>query len=187
MRTFFAIKPPAPILAAMTEAATPLQQAITSCVKWVPADQIHLTVKFLGNLSPEHVDPLREKLVAACAQVGLIQTATTAIGVFPPRGDARVIWFGIEASNELNLLARMIEDACAELGYAREKRPFSPHFTIGRVRRNAGRSETTAIRHALDTHSGSGHHPFSIHRLYLIQSTLSPAGPQYRDVFTIAV
>jgi 2'-5' RNA ligase len=187
MRTFIAVKPPAHILAAMTRAAAPLQKAISGGVKWVPAEQIHLTLKFLGEFSAAHVDPLREKLAAECGRIGAIETATTSIGAFPPRGNPRVIWFGIEASAALTRLARMIEDTCADLDYPREKRPFTPHFTIGRVQRYAGNSEVQSIRQALQVFPDPPSDNFRLDRLHFIESTLSPAGPQYRDVFTIAL
>jgi len=185
MRTFFAIKPPIPALEAMAREAAHLRGKITTGVKWTPASQIHLTIKFLGDFSPAHVHPLQEKLVSDWGQIGPIDLAATSIGVFPLKGDPRVIWYGIQTNPTLAFLARVIEDTCADFGYAREKRPFNPHFTIGRVMRNAGKDEMRSVRQALHTLPDINQHPITIESLYFIQSNLTPAGPQYRDLFTI--
>jgi len=169
----------------MLAATAPLRKAITGGVKWTPAAQMHLTLKFLGEFDAAHMAQLQEKLAGSCTAIGPIETAATTTGYFPPKAAARILWYGIEAAPALIQLARLVEDACASFGYAREKRPFSPHFTIGRVRRDASPAELRTIQQALNAFAPKERHAFTITNLHFVHSTLTPSGPEYRDLFAI--
>lgn len=169
----------------MLAETAPLRKAITGGVKWTPAGQMHLTLKFLGEFESAHTAPLQKELAETCTAIGPIETAATTTGTFPPKGAARILWYAIESAPALSQLARAVEDACDAFGYAREKRPFSPHFTIGRVRRDASPADLRAIQQALNAYAPKARHAFTITHLHFVHSTLTPAGPEYRDLFTI--
>ena len=187
MRTFFAIKPPDDTIQYLLETTAPLRRSIAEGVKWIAPDQIHLTLKFLGEFDPAHVETMKHKIQSLCNGSSPIRTATATIGVFPKKGFPRIIWYGLENPEKLNQLAKRVETICAEIGYPREKRPFSPHLTIGRVRRNASHEAMHAIQNTVSTFSIKRSHPFTISRLHFVHSTLTPYGPQYHDLFTIGL
>jgi 2'-5' RNA ligase len=105
-------------------------------VAWVAPGNLHLTLKFLGTVPETRIDAI----VAALTQSGLdlrpFEAQIRGLGAFPSGTRPRVIWAGVtDGATEMVELARRVDAALAELGFAREERPFSPHVTLGRVRR----------------------------------------------------
>ena len=150
---------------------------------------LHLTLKFLGDVEDAQVPALTEAL----GEVGESQAGFTwtlgGYGMFPDRGPPRVVWVGVaEGAETFVTLADALEAACEPLGFARERRVFHPHFTLGRVRvgkhwgRNVdGGSKALRgrIQQALaDLPPGPGD-PLPGARLILYRSELSPAGARY--------
>jgi 2'-5' RNA ligase len=142
-------------------------------------------MKFMGEFDMGHIDSLHSRLATACVDLKPFTLTTSGIGVFPARGNPRVIWYGIENQPSLERLAEIIENSCAHYGYAREKRPFSPHITIGRVRRTARVEDLRTIRQLLAGFRLKSGNAFTVTTLHLIRSTLTPAGPIYHDLFHI--
>ena len=187
MRTFFAIKAPGSILDDIDREITSLRTSIPGAVKWTPKEQMHLTVKFLGSFSTADTIPLKNRLLHEINSFGTISLTTTSIGIFPLKGNPRVIWYGIEANLLLVRLAAIIEKTCSTFGYQREKRPFSPHLTIGRVKRKASIQEMQVIRTAVQNFKPANTYPFEVSTLLFIHSTLTPTGPEYKNIFTISL
>lgn len=146
-------------------------------VRWVPPHNLHLTIRFIGELDE-----------AAGARVGMALAAPLGVppfdvvfegaGVFPPRGAPRVLWIGVERGGEgLTRVFDVVESRLRRVGLAPETRPFSPHLTIARFRdreRPDGRRLDDAIT---SVRVGAGPQP--VHSITLYQSRLTPAGPQY--------
>jgi 2'-5' RNA ligase len=105
--------------------------------KWVRAEHLHVTLRFLGSLSGRVLEDLREGLAkgfSSLAPGGFLLTLG-CLGAFPSRGPARVLWVGLEGERER--LVRLAEEAEAQaerIGLSRESRPFSPHLTLARAR-----------------------------------------------------
>lgn len=110
-------------------------------VKWVEAHNLHLTVKFLGEVDDEVVGIVADDLEAAAAPASPFELRPAAPGAFPSPARPRVIYAGLDAPGALFRLQADIEDACAALGFEREARRFQAHVTLGRVRtaRRGGR------------------------------------------------
>ena len=105
-------------------------------VKWMKPGSIHLTLKFLGNIPPEKAHEISDRLKDIAVNARPYSLTLDGIGVFPGWGYARVIWVGIgEGSLETSRLAGEIDKAMVEEGFEKEKRAFSPHLTLGRIRR----------------------------------------------------
>jgi len=149
-------------------------------VRWVRPDAMHLTVKFLGEV-PDWQLPDASRAVADVArQCRPFEFAIRSTGCFPPRGNVRVIWVGVEeTSGELAACKRLCEDAFSALGFPKESRPFSPHLTLGRVKdpRSAG-DLRERIAACSDFEAGT----VSAGELVLFESRLSPQGAQYAVV-----
>jgi 2'-5' RNA ligase len=139
-------------------------------------EKLHLTLKFFGEIAPERV----EALSGAAARVALNSQsfilALSGTGAFPPRGNPRVLWLGIEdASGALAQLQSRLEEECSALGFAREERPFHPHLTLARIRAPQGAREL-ASRHQ---ETGFARIEFEAADLVLLRSELGPGGSRY--------
>jgi 2'-5' RNA ligase len=155
-----------------------------NAVRWVPAQNIHLTLKFLGDVSIANLEALQKMIQAECEDIPPFDLSVGSVGAFPSLNRPRVIWVGVTAPAVLSNLYRNIELAAARLGYPPEERPFSPHLTLGRAARNASPAELQQIGQALRGYNigflGAVHIP----AVHLYKSDLSPAGARYTKLFT---
>ena len=110
-------------------------------VAWVPAANLHLTLKFLGTVGEELV----EGITGACKRVAMrhapFEARAGGLGAFPSLQQPSVLWVGVEASPALAALQRDVEAAMVALGFDREERPYHPHVTVGRVKESRGSGE----------------------------------------------
>jgi len=106
---------------------------------WSRAENLHLTLKFLGNIQVSRVSALSAATEAAARTSKPFELVITGCGTFPPYGQPKVLWIGIDdRSGKLQQLYLTLEDRCAEAGFDREVRPFHPHLTIARLRARGG-------------------------------------------------
>lgn len=146
-------------------------------VSWVKPENIHLTLKFLGEVPPAREGPVREAMAEAVAGVSPFTLRAGGCGAFPGERNPRVLWVGLRAGGpEAAALAARLEAACAARGFPPENRPFRGHLTLGRVRGSRGLEETMRrLRaHAEDTLGET-----AVDRLVLYESRLHPAGSIY--------
>ena len=125
-------------------------------IRWVPANNIHLTLKFLGDVSVSNLEILTKMIQAEVSRHEPFEISVGELGVFPSAHRPRVIWVGIEAPQELYSLHHGIETEMHRLGYAAEERPFSPHLTLGRVSRNARADDYYPIATGIQSHTKVG-------------------------------
>ncbi len=175
IRAFVAVRLPEALRRRLAELQKNLKSVLPD-VRWVPPENIHLTLKFLGNTGPEALPSFEEALSAVAASRVPFEAAVEGIGVFPERRRPRVIWAGITAGQEeIRSLAGAVEQETARLGIARENRRFHPHLTIGRFRKPAGGiGEIPGI----DLQEPLGSFPVDV--IGLFQSDLRPDGARYR-------
>jgi 2'-5' RNA ligase len=184
LRTFIAADIPASLQQAIQHNVESLRRSIGDTVRWVPARNIHLTLKFLGAISPAHMDILTRMLRAEADSCPPFEIAVGGLGSFPSPKRARVLFIGIQAPAELEALQRGIESACARLGYESDPRPFSPHLTIGRVRDHISASEQQRLRNTLEESKINSLGAARMDSVHLYKSELKPGGPVYTKVFT---
>ena len=154
-------------------------------VKWVRLAGIHITLKFLGQISRELVDAIERDLTALFAEYSPVELTIRRLGAFPNLGKPRVVWAGIdEGSGALSSMANKVEAVLEPLGFEREKRKFSPHLTLGRVKSRSGMSELIdAVRQELDVTGPT----FVATEAILFQSILKPSGAEYRAMCRFAL
>ncbi len=148
-------------------------------IKWVDPDNIHLTLKFLGDVSIGKVPLLRSALDQAVFPVKPFSMKTGDLGIFPKTGRPRVLWLGLEkGGNELSDLRERLEKFLSPLGFPPEKRKFTPHLTLGRIKSRSGAiSATNFLRETSEGRFGLERlGPMNITMLLLIKSVLSPRG-----------
>lgn len=180
LRTFIAIEIPKNIHDAIDEQTAGLKAALgPSLVRWVPVENIHLTMKFLGDISPTNVELLAQMLTQEASQLQAFEIQFEGLGAFPNQRRPRVLWIGIQAPAGLETLQHGIEAATTRLGYPAEARPFSPHLTIGRVKQNVGGEGMQSIRSALQAARVGELGRAQVKNLTLFKSELKPTGAVY--------
>jgi 2'-5' RNA ligase len=154
-------------------------------VKWVEPENVHITLKFLGSIGQADVDNLADVLPDAVGGANAFDVTVSGCGTFPPGRRPRVVWIGLADGKEhLADLAYAVEEICASLGFAKEKRPFRPHVTIGRVRRGSG-----GLSELAEQVSGIRFNPLKlrVEGVNLVRSKLSPQGPTYTVLESFAL
>ncbi len=175
MRSFIAINLPDTIKAEIGEIITRLRNAGPPA-RWVPAQNLHVTMKFLDEISDDQVKPLIGAITAASGQTKPFELKLGGFGFFPNERKSRVFWIGIESGFEvLKGLAHEVDLQTAPLGFAPEKRPFSAHITLARFREPAPAGNLAVAASHLDYHS----EPIQVDRIDLMKSVLSPKGAAY--------
>ena len=195
IRAFIAIELPAELRHQLDEVTHQMQERCLSiggeqarkAVRWVPSDNIHLTLKFLGEVSVANLQQLARMLKTEAAHYTPFKITVGGIGAFPNLRRPRVIWVGSEAPPTLATLQHAIETETRALGYPDEEREFSPHLTLGRVSQNANPTEIAAISQAL---AGIRVQPMdSIHveEVHLFRSDLRPTGAIYSSLYNFSL
>lgn len=179
LRAFIAVEIPAEIQQNVYKQTAAFRRGIESLVRWVPAHNMHLTLKFLGDVSPNNVEFLVQMLRNEGALVPAFDIHLSGLGSFPNLRRPRVIYVGIRAPAALDALQRGIEAAARRLGYESEERPFSAHLTLGRLRQNATAVEQQQIRRALESTQVDVFGTARVDSLHLYKSDLNPGGSIY--------
>ena len=172
-RAFVAIRVPA-VLGKLSDAMRPLWP--TQGVSWVRAENLHLTLRFLGAAEDGQIDVLRQGLTAVAERHEGFTATTGQNGCFPNRRRPKVIWAGVaDADGRLGALQRDVEEVVCAAGWEPEERTFRPHVTLGRVR-----AEVRPPRS-----KWSGELPLlqvPVEAVELIESILKPTGAEYRTL-----
>jgi 2'-5' RNA ligase len=140
-RIFLALNFSVAVTRKIAEEVARLQQPMTEAgfrVAWVPAANLHLTLKFIGSIE----ENLIEGVTGACKRVAArhapIEAKAGGVGAFPSVQKPNVLWVGVQAPPSLSALQRDVEAAMVELGFDKEERAFHPHVTVGRVKEARG-------------------------------------------------
>jgi RNA 2',3'-cyclic 3'-phosphodiesterase len=180
LRTFIAVPLPEEVTTQLSKVQQQLRRNAPDCVRWVASANIHLTLHFLGDVLADRVDPIREALEVVARNVQPFDFQVGGLGAFPNPRRARVIWVGIkDTTSWLALLQDTVAEAMAHLGFQRESRKFSPHLTLGRVKRDAGAAELHQLGILIEATQVGHLGTVSVEELILFQSTLKPGGAEY--------
>jgi 2'-5' RNA ligase len=185
VRAFIAVDLPLEIQDCLDQVERNLQERMGDVpVRWVVPENIHLTLKFLGDVSLNNLDVLTEILQAEAASHESIVISIGGVGAFPKVRNPRVIWVGVEAPEELMALQRGIETHTSRVGYAPDRRPFSPHLTLGRVSRNSSPGDVRKIGDVLKDCKVGFLGVARIKAVHLYRSDLKPDGAEYTRLYT---
>lgn len=170
VRTFVAIPLPGLVRQALSEVTAHLAH-LDGQVRWVASDNVHLTLKFLGDAEASRLPDVTDAVAGVTAEVAPFTLKTTTVGGGSHAGRARVIW--VRVGGDLEALSRLqagIETAAEALGFPREKRKFLPHLTLGRARRGpVSLPDETPCRPV----------SFRVDRVTVYRSDLRPEGAVY--------
>ena len=153
-------------------------------VKWVPVENIHLTLKFLGNVSVSNVDVLNKILDSESSNHHTFEVSVGEVGAFPSTRRPRVVWVKMQAPSDLFEIQRCIEEETARLGYAHDKRSFKPHLTMGRVSRHANLEQVHKIGQVLESTNVGFLGAMRVKYVHLFRSDLKPTGAVYTRIHT---
>jgi 2'-5' RNA ligase len=177
MRAFIAIDLPESIRAALRHKQASFR-SVSPDARWTQPAGIHLTLKFLGEISDAKVKEVSQSL----KNLGPFEAFAIGLkgfGFFPDVRRPRVFWVGVEAPASLSRLAERIEEAMRKIGFAREERAFRPHLTLARFRV----PQPQPALQALITPQGEQElGNFEVSEFFLFESKLSPQGAEYRKV-----
>lgn len=180
IRAFFAIDLPAAFLEEIGRLQDKLRKTGAD-VRWVRPEGVHLTLKFLGNVGETTASALAAAVQAVCAAHPRLTLTLAGTGVFPDRRRPRVVWLGLQGDlDALATLQRDLEQAAEAFGFEPEKRAFSPHLTLGRVRSSRGMLDLLAAVDGLEPSPLA----FEAAEVRLIRSDLKPSGAVYTTLET---
>lgn len=184
IRSFIAIELPQEFLAGLMQVQEDLRtNAWAEEVRWVRPEGIHLTLKFLGDVPANRIDPISQAVAQAVAGIRPFTVTAEGLGVFPNWRRPRVIWVGVGGDTEvLHTLQAQVETAMAELGFEPESRPFHPHFTLGRVRQGVSSASQKRLGAALRTHVVQRVGRMLVEEVSLMRSQLNPQGAIYTQL-----
>lgn len=176
-RVFCAIELPSEIRKQIVQHASRLRTQLPEVhASWSREENLHLTLKFLGELPTARVEALSRAAERAARVVGAFELGVEGCGSFPPRGRPRVLWIGIaDPTGGLDQLYRALEDECRQEGFDREKRELHPHLTVARVRKPQGSNQLAELHREIGFESPT----FAVNDLRVIRSELSPQGSRY--------
>jgi 2'-5' RNA ligase len=186
LRSFIAVEIPAGIQSAIAQSTAPLKNSLPkTLVRWVAPQNVHLTLKFLGEVSSTNLERLAETLKVEAASHEMFSLSAGGLGAFPTPRRARVIWIGLKAPPALEVLRRGVEAAAVQLGYASEERPFSAHLTIGRVAQNVSASDLQHIRTVLEATKVGEIGTLRVEAVHIFKSDLRPGGSVYTHLYAL--
>ena len=186
IRVFIAVGVSDEARKALAEVADRLRAQIPDGVQWARLQGLHLTLKFLGNISSRMAEPLVECLHSPAALATPFGLRFSGLGVFPNPRRPRVLWAGLAGElDALSALQEAVERAVTGLGYAAEDRAFSPHITLGRLRRGVS---GTVLQNVADTMTAAAPpEPVSwvIDEVRVMRSHLLPTGAEYTVIGSV--
>jgi len=176
MRCFVAIELPENVRNRLLDLQGKMQ-SLGRAVRWTRPEQLHLTVKFLGEVPDARVPEVCEAAREIAGKYSPFDLELAGTGCFPPRGQVRIIWAGVaQPPTALLDCQRDCEQAFSAMGFERENRAYSPHLTVGRVNDFAA---SNRIREALRQYETFSAGRFTAKELTVFQSDLRPTGAVY--------
>ena len=172
LRLFIAIELPSNIIDGLRNVQEELKDK-SNKPSWAKPENIHLTLKFLGDIETNKIDSMVNILEGIAGKSFSFEISVKGVGTFPAAGTPRVIWVGIEENKDMLQLYNNIEEGLAALGFEKERRDFKPHLTLGRIK---FLNDRAGLRRGLEKVAGLNLARFAVAGFALFKSTLTPEG-----------
>lgn len=187
MRAFIAVSLPAEVRAAVERVQRELRAAVRgNTVRWTPSEQIHLTLKFLGNIAADALPDLESALRRACADTSPFELSAGGLGAFPSEERPRVLWIGVTGQVETLRQLQEVVLRETETWGEREDKTFHPHLTLGRVKTNSSR-ELRELSRALLTTKATCLGAWRVEQVALMRSELSSDGARHSCLASVGL
>ena len=191
VRAFIAIELPDAIRDQLGEIESRLKPRLPArCIRWVKPDSIHLTLKFLGQVPADQIDLITLSARSAVASLLSFTLEVSGSGCFPDLHRPRVVWVGVhevDPAGRLQSVQRAVEASVEPLGYPPERRPFSPHLTLGRLARDVRPPDLRKVGEVIHATPVGALGKWEVDEIALIKSDLQPSGAVYTILSRIAL
>ena len=179
MRSFIAIKLSDEIKENINKFVYRLKET-NADVKWIETDNLHLTLKFLGEIEDKLIEEIKKEVENVIRNFSKFEISLQNTGKFPERGKARVIWIGIKKGDKnITDLISNTENSLVRFGFKKESRNLTPHITIGRVKSHKNLEKLEKILYdSIDTKFGE----MLVENIIFMKSELSAKGPKYTEI-----
>jgi 2'-5' RNA ligase len=188
IRSFIAIELTGELKQALAELQRGFKSASSLPVKWVDPGNIHLTLKFLGDIDAGDTGKIVTALEGAVSGIKPFNIEVRGLGVFPNMNRIQIIWVGLYGELEkLGQLQKRIESNLKPMGFPPENRPFTPHLTLARVRDFTRPEERQKLGQLISTASFEGKYTINVTSVNLMKSQLTREGPIYSKLGIITL
>jgi 2'-5' RNA ligase len=188
IRSFIAIELPQELKLALSRLQEKLKSASSVPIRWVDPGNIHLTLKFLGDIDPEMTSKITSMLEEAARGMPPFSIEAIGLGVFPNMKRVQIIWVGLAGELEkLGQLQKRIEESLTPLGFPSETRAFTPHLTLARVRDYAHPNDRLTLGELIANMSFEQKYKINVNAILLMKSQLTREGPIYSRISSIAL
>lgn len=184
IRSFIAIELPAAVKQELTTLEDILKKRCPQVVRWVDPQNIHVTLKFLGDVDSDRVDEINMAIDEATQGMSPFHLELKDLGVFPNLNRVNIIWVDAKGDvDKLTYLQKQIESNTEQLGFAREDRDFTPHLTLGRVRDYASPDDRKKIGQVLSQTAFASAQVITVNCVNLMKSQLTNTGAIYTRLY----
>jgi len=181
LRLFVAVPIPDPVARFLKDVQSRLAGPEIK-IRWIPVKNIHLTLQFLGDVEQAAVASITEQMDVAAGAAQPFSIAAKGVGGFPNLRRLRVLWVGLDGdTQQLTAIQRELASRMETVGFARERRRFHPHLTIGRARQPV---DGRRLDQQLPTRAECASEPLRVDRICLFASLLKPGGAEYTCLHT---
>ncbi len=188
MRAFIAVELPDSLKAELAELESCLKAGASGGVKWVVAEDIHITLKFLGDISPESTPDILAAIEAAADGIAPFRLGVGGLGVFPNLTSPQVVWVGVRGDTEsLVALQGCLDKRLEALDFPLERRRFSPHLTLARMRRQATPDQRQIIGRLATETTFQAHSRIDVGSVSLMRSELTREGAIHTRIGSVAL
>jgi len=184
IRSFIAIELPTTVKQELTTLEDLLKKRCPQVVRWVDPQNIHVTLKFLGDVDSDRVDEINMAIDEATQGMSPFHLELKDLGVFPNLNKVNIIWVDTKGDlDKLTYLQKQIESNMEQLGFAREDRDFTPHLTLGRVRDYASPDDRKKIGQVLSQTAFASAQVITVNSVNLVKSQLTNTGAIYTRLY----
>jgi 2'-5' RNA ligase len=185
LRSFIAVDFPSEIIQKIEEIIKFFKtQTPEKALKWVSTNNLHLTLKFLGEIPEGRLDQIKTILSESLINRSTFTIGIKGLGMYPNKRNPRVIWLGITNEDSLIDLHKSLDQALQTADIEPEKRKYSPHLTIARVRRGTNQDTIKNIGDTLSQFKVDSLGNIPVEEIILYQSELTPKGPIYTPLMS---
>ncbi len=186
VRSFIAIKLPDELKLGLAQLEAQLKTSKQPWVKWVDPYSIHLTLKFLGSITVDRISEITGAMEKATQGISPFRLEVKDLGVFPNLRRVQVAWVGISGEvDKLSQLQQHLESNLARLGFAPERRPFTPHLTLARIRNRASLDERQSFGQLIATSRFEAAYTIKVDAISLMRSQLTREGAIYSRINSV--
>lgn len=182
LRAFIAIELGLDIKGVIHSFENRLKPKSPSGLRWVKTDQIHLTLKFLGDINQIQAQAVSQAISHVAEKNHPFSLHVGGTGAFPNWRNPRTLWIGLNKSNELDVLFQQVDTALGSLGFTPEGKPFSPHLTLCRVSDSVDPRMVQPLQKEFIAFPISSLSPWHVNEVVLFKSILQPGGPIYTPI-----